>query len=126
MQFRTKIFIGSVVAAIVSLVASELWLARQVREERLTALVGHLTAEANLIAHSLETSRPDVDLDRVAHDVGRVSSSRVTLIAPDGNVLGIPRSRRRSAPASTITPPALKWCRRGTMASARCGVTATP
>ena len=34
MQFRTKIFIGSVVAAIVSLVASELWLSRQVREER--------------------------------------------------------------------------------------------
>ncbi len=88
MQFRTKIFIGSVVAAIVSLVASELWLARQVREERQTALVDHLTAEANLIAHSLETSRPDVDLDSVAHEVGRVSSSRVTLIAPDGRVLG--------------------------------------
>ena len=37
MQFRTKIFIGSVVAAIVSLVASELWLSGQVREERQAA-----------------------------------------------------------------------------------------
>ena len=88
MQFRTKIFIGSVVAAIVPLVASELWLAQQVRVERQTALVDHLTAEANLIAHSLETSGADVDFDRVAHEVGTVSNSRVTLIAADGRVLG--------------------------------------
>ena len=88
MQFRTKIFIGSVVAAIVSLLASELWLTRQVQEERQAALVDHLTAEANLIAHSLETSGADVDFDRVAHEVGMVSNSRVTLIAADGRVLG--------------------------------------
>jgi two-component system phosphate regulon sensor histidine kinase PhoR len=87
-QFRTKIFIGSVVAAIVSLLASELWLSRQVREERREALVQRLTAEANLIAHSLEVSGPEIDFDRVAQDVGRVSESRVTLIAADGRVLG--------------------------------------
>jgi two-component system phosphate regulon sensor histidine kinase PhoR len=87
-QFRTKIFIGSVVAAIVSLLASEQWLSRQVREERQEALVQRLTAEANLVAHSLEISGPDVDFDRVAQDVGRVSESRVTLIAADGRVLG--------------------------------------
>ena len=63
MQFRTKIFIGSVVAAIVSLVASELWLARQVREEQQTALVDQLTAEANLIAHSLRDATADADFD---------------------------------------------------------------
>ena len=88
MQFRTKIFIGSVVAAIVSLVASELWLSRQVREERQAALVNHLTAEANLIAYSLQSSGAEADFDQVAHDVGRVSNSRVTLIAADGRVLG--------------------------------------
>jgi two-component system, OmpR family, phosphate regulon sensor histidine kinase PhoR len=87
-QFRTKIFIGSVVAALVSQVASELWLAGQVREERQIVLVQHLTAEANLIAHSLETGPADVDFDRTARDVGLVSNSRVTLIAADGRVLG--------------------------------------
>ena len=76
MQFRTKIFIGSVVAALVSLVASELWLAWQVREERQAGLVQHLTAEARLIGHSLEGSRPDVDLDRVAHDWARLAQPR--------------------------------------------------
>ena len=88
MQFRTKIFIGSVVAAIVSLVASDLWLARQVREEQQAALVDQLTAEANLIAHSLRGATVDADFDSVAHDVGRVVKSRVTLIAADGRVLG--------------------------------------
>ena len=80
MPFRTKVFIGSVVAAIVSLVASELWLSRRVREERQAALVNHLTAEANLIAYSLQSSGAEADFDQVAHDVGRVSNSRVTLI----------------------------------------------
>ena len=88
MQFRTKIFIGSVAAAIVSLVASELWLSRQVREERQTDLVEQLTAQASLIALSLQTTRADVDFDRLAHDVGRVAEGRVTLIADDGRVLG--------------------------------------
>ena len=105
MQFRTKIFIGSVVAAIVSLVASELWLSRQVREERQADLVEQLTAQANLIALSLQTTRADVDFDRLAHDVGRVAEGRVTLIAARR-----PRARRldadarRNAPASTTTP----------------------
>jgi two-component system, OmpR family, phosphate regulon sensor histidine kinase PhoR len=87
-QFRTKIFIGSVVAAIVSLVASDLWLARQVREEQQAALVDQLTAEANLIAHSLRGATAGADFDSLAHDVGRVVNSRVTLIAADGRVLG--------------------------------------
>jgi two-component system, OmpR family, phosphate regulon sensor histidine kinase PhoR len=87
-QFRTKIFIGSVVAAIVSMLASELWLARQVREQQQAALVDQLTAEANLIAHSLRGSTADADFDTLAHEVGNVSNSRVTLIAADGRVLG--------------------------------------
>ena len=88
MQFRTKIFIGSVVAAIVSLVASELWLARQVRAEQHQALVQSLTAEARLIAHTLETAPADSDLDRLAVAAGRVIESRVTLIDRQGRVLG--------------------------------------
>ena len=88
MQFRTKIFIGSVVAAIVSLVGSDFWLARQVREEQQTALVDQLTAEANLIAHSLRSATAEADFDTLAHEVGRVVKSRVTLIGADGRVLG--------------------------------------
>ena len=89
MQFRTKIFVASVVAAIVSLVASELWLSSQVRDRQLRELVDHLTADARIIGHHIETSGPGpLDFDSLAHEMGRVVASRVTFVAADGVVLG--------------------------------------
>ena len=82
MQFRTKIFVASVVAAIVSLVASELWLSSQVRDRQLRELVEHLTADARIIGHHIETSGPSPpDFDILAHEMGR-DAAKVGAVFP--------------------------------------------
>jgi two-component system phosphate regulon sensor histidine kinase PhoR len=86
--FRSKIFLGSVVAAVVSLVASELWLARQIREREEAALADRLADDARLIAFALETGGARQDLDALAQAYGLRTGARVTLIADDGRVVG--------------------------------------
>ncbi len=91
MSFRTKVFVGTVVAAIVSLAASERLLSWRLRERESAQLVDRLSTAARLIARALETSSPVAaanDFDTPAHDWGDLVSGRVTLVAPDGVVLG--------------------------------------
>ena len=89
-SFRTKIFVASVSAAAVSLVVVALLLSSQVRQRERAAIEQRLTDEARLIAGLLTTS-PVQDasaLDREADRLGQSTSSRVTLIAEDGRVVG--------------------------------------
>jgi two-component system phosphate regulon sensor histidine kinase PhoR len=89
-SFRTKIFIGSVVAAAVSLLALAAVLSFQVRAQQRSALESRLTDEARLIADllsqlpTIDTSALDVEADRL----GQLVSSRITFVAEDGRVVG--------------------------------------
>jgi two-component system phosphate regulon sensor histidine kinase PhoR len=78
-----------VVAAIVSLAASERLLSWRLRERESVQLVDRLATDARLIARALETASADAtDFDSPAHEWASLVSGRVTLVAPDGVVLG--------------------------------------
>jgi two-component system phosphate regulon sensor histidine kinase PhoR len=90
MRFRTKVFVGSVVASAVSLLVIALLLSVQIRERQRAAITERLTDEARLIADLLSDA-PAVDgtaLDAEADRLGQHSASRVTFIAADGRVVG--------------------------------------
>jgi two-component system phosphate regulon sensor histidine kinase PhoR len=90
MRFRTKVFVGSLVASAVSLLVVALLLSFQIRERQRTAINQRLTDEAHLIADLL-SEVPAVDgtaLDAEADRLGQHSASRVTFIAADGRVVG--------------------------------------
>ena len=90
MKFRTKVFIGALVAATVSLLVMALLLSVQVRQRQRVLIAQRLTDEARLVADLLGEA-PGLDLaalDREADRLGQYSASRVTLIAEDGTVVG--------------------------------------
>jgi two-component system phosphate regulon sensor histidine kinase PhoR len=90
MRFRTKVFVGSLVASAVSLLVVALLLSVQIRERQRAAITQRLTDEAHLIADLLSDA-PAVDgaaLDAEADRLGQHSASRVTFIAVDGRVVG--------------------------------------
>jgi two-component system, OmpR family, phosphate regulon sensor histidine kinase PhoR len=89
-SFRTKIFVASVSAAAVALVVVAVLLSTQVRQRERGAIQQRLTDEARLIAELLPSaSVADAGtLDREADRLGQYTSSRVTLVAEDGRVVG--------------------------------------
>jgi two-component system phosphate regulon sensor histidine kinase PhoR len=89
-SFRTKAFIAALGAAGVSLVVAAVLVSWQVRDRQRTAITARLTGEARLIADLLSsaTTLDERSLDAEADRLAQYSSSRVTLIAEDGRVLG--------------------------------------
>ena len=89
-SFRTKIFVASVAAAVVSLVVVALLLSSQVREREREGIERRLTDEARLIADLLAPTATleGAALDQEADRVGKYTASRVTLITEDGRVVG--------------------------------------
>ena len=89
-SFRTKVFVASVAAAAASLAVAALLVSWQVRERQRAAITQRLTEEARLIADLLSsaTALAEPALDDEADRLGQHSSSRVTLIAEDGRVVG--------------------------------------
>jgi two-component system phosphate regulon sensor histidine kinase PhoR len=89
-RFRSKVFIGAVAAAAASLLVVAGLLSWQVRRSLLRDIERQITTEARLIADLLSTSATvdDAALDAEADRLGRLSSSRVTLVAADGRVVG--------------------------------------
>jgi len=89
-RFRTKLFIGSFTAAAVALIVATVLMSWQIRERQRGAIAQRLREEARLIADllgsapTLEGTALDIEADRL----GQHSSSRVTLIAEDGTVVG--------------------------------------
>jgi two-component system phosphate regulon sensor histidine kinase PhoR len=89
-RFRTKVFVGSVVAAAVSLVAVATLLSWQARAQQRSALESRLADEARLIAELLSqaTAIDNHALDVEADRLGQLVSTRITFVAEDGRVVG--------------------------------------
>ena len=89
-RFRSKVFIGAVAAAAASLLVVAGLLSWQVRRSLLNDIERQITTEARLIADLLSTAATldDAALDAEADRLGQLSSSRVTLVAADGRVVG--------------------------------------
>jgi two-component system phosphate regulon sensor histidine kinase PhoR len=88
-RFRTKVFVGAVAAATVSLLAAALLMSWQVREQQRAAIERRLVEEARVVADLLaSTSLDAAALDDEADRVGRFIASRVTFITDDGRVIG--------------------------------------
>ena len=89
-SFRTKVFVASVVAAAVSLIAVAALLSWQVRSQQRSALEQRLLDEARLIAELLSQAKA-LDggaLDEEADRLGQLVSTRITFVAEDGRVVG--------------------------------------
>src|SRR5688572_3879885 len=89
-SFRTKVFVASVVAAAVSLIALAALLSWQVSSQQRSALEGRLSDEGRLIAELL-SQVPAMDgptLDAEADRLGQLVSTRITFVAEDGHVVG--------------------------------------
>ena len=88
-SFRTKVFVAAVAAATVSLVIVALLVSVQVRDRQRSAITQRLTDEARLIADLISSASLDEpSLDAEADRLGTFNSSRVTLVAEDGRVVG--------------------------------------
>jgi two-component system phosphate regulon sensor histidine kinase PhoR len=89
-SFRTKVFIGSVVAAVVSLIALAALLSWQVRGQQRAALERRLADEAHLIAELLSqaTAIDGRELDAEADRLGQLVAARITFVTEDGRVVG--------------------------------------
>jgi two-component system phosphate regulon sensor histidine kinase PhoR len=87
-RFRTKVFIGSVAAATVSLLVAALLLSWEVRVRQREAIEERLTSEARTIAESIAPDAEPAALAVEANRLGRLIASRVTLITEDGRVVG--------------------------------------
>ncbi len=90
-RFRTKVLLASLGTAAVTLFAAALLIAFQIRASERARIETRLTNEALLIAELLSQA-PAVtsvaDLDREADRLGAFIKGRVTLVAPDGRVVG--------------------------------------
>jgi two-component system phosphate regulon sensor histidine kinase PhoR len=89
-SFRTKVFVGAVLAAAVSLVAVATLLSWQARARQRSALESRLANEARLIAELLSqaTAVDGGALDSEADRLGQLVSTRITFVAEDGRVVG--------------------------------------
>ncbi|HLG59646.1 MAG TPA: ATP-binding protein [Vicinamibacterales bacterium] len=89
-SFRTKVFVGSVVAAAISLVALAGLVSWQVGKQQRSAIEKRLIDDSRLIADLLSqaTGIEGSDLDREADRLGQLVSGRITFVAEDGRVLG--------------------------------------
>lgn len=98
MTFRSRTFLGvfvtSALALGVSTVLVEHALKREMSEDIRVALVG----EARVAAYLVAEQSPTVDLDAEADAIGRQIRARVTLIGPDGAVLGDSEVSRAELP----------------------------
>ena len=88
-SFRTKVFIASFAAAAVALTVVAILFSWQVSQRQRASISERISEEARLIADLISaTSLDESALDAEADRLGRLSASRVTLIADDGRVVG--------------------------------------
>jgi two-component system, OmpR family, phosphate regulon sensor histidine kinase PhoR len=89
-RFRTKVFVASLGAAALSLLVAAVLMSWQIRDRQRAAIEDRITKDALLVAELLAQSHVAgvVALDGEADRLGRFSEARVTLVAPDGRVVG--------------------------------------
>jgi two-component system phosphate regulon sensor histidine kinase PhoR len=90
LRFRTKVFLASLTVAAVSLLTAATLMSWQVRERQRAAIEERITKDALLVAELLRGSTiAGVEaLQAEAARLGRYGEARVTLIGPDGRVVG--------------------------------------
>jgi two-component system, OmpR family, phosphate regulon sensor histidine kinase PhoR len=89
-SFRTRIFLVSIIAAALTLGVATLLMSWSVRQSLSDQIERGLANQALLAAETL-SDRPFAgvpDLDAEAEAIGRLISTRITFIAPDGRVVG--------------------------------------
>ena len=93
-SFRTQLFLAALSTAVIALVVAGALFSESMRVRADEQLEQTLVAEArlasDLLSHSaaVTTGAPVSVLDEQADDMGRMLDARVTLIAPDGRVVG--------------------------------------
>jgi two-component system phosphate regulon sensor histidine kinase PhoR len=89
LRFRTKVFLGSVAAATVSLLVASLALSAEVRARQVAATEERLVAEARAVTSLLPADTAErATFAEEATRVGKLTASRVTLITETGEVVG--------------------------------------
>ena len=90
MTFRTRLFLGSVAAATVTLLVATLLFSWSVRRSTNDRIERTLIAQARLAAETLSHRQPASaeELDAEADALGGHLGARVTFVAPDGTVIG--------------------------------------
>ncbi len=90
MTFRRRLFVTSLAAAALTLAASTALVSWSIRRTLDAQIERGLVNEARLAAETLSHRRAatPAELDAEAHAIGRLVSTRVTFIAPDGTVVG--------------------------------------
>jgi two-component system, OmpR family, phosphate regulon sensor histidine kinase PhoR len=88
--FRTRLFLSSLVTAIVTLVAATALVSWSMQRTATDRIERGLMNEARLAAETLShrSAATAAELDAEADAIGRLVSARVTFIAPDGTVVG--------------------------------------
>jgi two-component system phosphate regulon sensor histidine kinase PhoR len=92
-SFRTTLFAAAFSTAVIALVVAGLLFAQSIRRETDERIEQTLVAEARLASELLSRTLvsedvPPAALDDEADRMGRLLDARVTLIAPDGRVIG--------------------------------------
>lgn len=90
MTFRTRLFLSSLLSAIVTLAVAAALVSWSMRRSLDARIERGLTNEARLAAEMLShrSAGAPADLDAEADAIGRLVSARVTFISPDGTVVG--------------------------------------
>src|SRR4051812_24835433 len=90
MTFRTRLFLGSLLAAAVTVIVATSLVSWSVRGRLSERIERGLVNEARLAAETLShrQAATPFELDAEADSIGRLVSARVTFIAADGTVVG--------------------------------------
>jgi two-component system, OmpR family, phosphate regulon sensor histidine kinase PhoR len=86
--FRTRTLLGILAATSVALVVSTLLAERSMRRTMRADIARNLGSQARLAAAGLSGRTSIADFDAEADVIGRLLHARVTLVAPDGRVMG--------------------------------------
>jgi len=88
MRFRTRVFIVSLMAAIITLAVVTILVASSMRRHTLDRIERQLVADTRLAAAALTRALPAQSIDDEADLISSLTGARVTLIAADGRVTG--------------------------------------
>jgi two-component system phosphate regulon sensor histidine kinase PhoR len=88
MRFRTRMFIVSLMAAVITLAVSTTLVAWAMRRQALDRIERQLVAETRLAAAALTRALPAQSIDDEADLISSLTGARVTLIGADGRVVG--------------------------------------
>ena len=90
MTARSRLYLFSLFAIVVLSVAGGPYLLGRLRESHEQRLRIELTQKANMVAFALQSSQPGAGaqhLDEIVDELGKVGGARITVVAPNGDVI---------------------------------------